>query len=294
MPNNRPDLKPHPYGNLTQGSVITCAYAERYANCEVHGLVITARCDIAQNKYPVLNYLPIVTLKDWLERDGQDLLIEDARNDLAGQIRNILRQAGLSTSLLGCVELEAIAKAHFPIEEGTKSQRKAAASFSKLASDTKHLEELVSKESPQSMTLWLQKERPKKIEDLIRRLFRHQVNGHYFLERISIESDSPEGYVVLLREVASISRDVSDKIGSGLEKERYEELCKASDRNDFGLSIPWDSIAMPIVEIGSPTIEHVLQTFSNLFSRIGITDPDENEIREMVQSYGGFDFGEQQ
>jgi hypothetical protein len=52
-------LKPT-LGLLSQGTIFSCASAEDYPDCLVHGLVITARCDIAQSKVPIFNYLPVV------------------------------------------------------------------------------------------------------------------------------------------------------------------------------------------------------------------------------------------
>ena len=39
---------------------------------------------------------------------------------------------------------------------------------------------------------------------------------------------------------------------------------------------------MPIIQIGSPTIEHVLQSFSNLFGRIGVADPVTEIIDQII------------
>lgn len=50
----------------------------------------------------------------------------------------------------------------------------------------------------------------------------------------------------------------------------------------MSLFIPDDDLAMPITEIASPTMEHVLQAFSNLFGRIGVADPDEGVIGSIV------------
>lgn len=37
-----------------------------------------------------------------------------------------------------------------------------------------------------------------------------------------------------------------------------------------------------LLSLGSPTIEHVMQTFSNLFSRIGLDDPDPQRIGALL------------
>ena len=44
-----------------------------------------------------------------------------------------------------------------------------------------------------------------------------------------------------------------------------------------------DDLAMPVVEVGSPTIEHILQSFSNLFGRIGVADPVDEVVDTIVQ-----------
>lgn len=44
-------------GQLNQGSIFSCGQAERYPGCSVGGVVLTARCDLAQDKFNVLNGL---------------------------------------------------------------------------------------------------------------------------------------------------------------------------------------------------------------------------------------------
>jgi len=46
---------------------------------------------------------------------------------------------------------------------------------------------------------------------------------------------------------------------------------------DFTLT----DFAMPIGEIVSPYVEHLLQTFSHLFGRIGLPDPDRAKVDEL-------------
>jgi hypothetical protein len=41
---------------------------------------------------------------------------------------------------------------------------------------------------------------------------------------------------------------------------------------------------MPITEIASPTIEHIMQSFSNVFGRIGVADPAEEVIGKILDS----------
>jgi hypothetical protein len=87
-------------GKLDQGTIFTCARAERYHGVPVYGLVITARCDIDQQKYPVLNYIPVVSLVDWLGTDGFDLIQDKAERDSYGRIKNIFKSYDFAESLL--------------------------------------------------------------------------------------------------------------------------------------------------------------------------------------------------
>src|SRR4051812_2826386 len=101
-------------GSLTQGTIFSCARAEDYDGCRVHGLVITARCDIAQSKVPVFNYLPIVTLDDWIHRDGRSILCDRLRRSVIGQMKRVLRSCGHAESILQTELPRAILTALFP------------------------------------------------------------------------------------------------------------------------------------------------------------------------------------
>lgn len=286
----RPNLRKPTYGSITQGTIFSCAHATRYEGCEVFGLTITARCDVAQRKYPILNYLPIVKLTDWLSRDGLDILIETEKNELSGQIRKILRQAKISETLPLSVPLQEIAKVNFPLGEGNKTQKDTAKKFHEIIQENDEFSSLGGKDKDYQYG-WFCKNRKPKIEDIVRRLSKHTVLGHYFFETLSHEGDHHDGFVCLLREVNTIPRQVAEKLGSGLDRASYEDLCGEGGPSIGSLVIPRDDLAMPVAEIASPTMEDVLQVFSNLFGRIGVADPDEDLISGIVKACLGHDLG---
>ncbi len=281
MPFTRPHLKPSTYGNITQGTVFSCGYAARYEDRTVYGLTITARCDVAQQKYPVLNYVPIVTLSDWLRRDGLDIIIEQEENDLSGRIKAILRQSNISSEILLSIPLEEIAKTHFPTDTKDKRHSKINSNFSEISKKLITVRELKNKENPNIIYQWFVNNSESRIRDIITRLSQHSVLGHYLLETLSHRGDEKYGYVCLLREVTTLPRVISEKIGKGLDKKTHDDLCKKYMYSNR-LIINQDELSMPVVEIGSPTIEHILQCFSNLFGRIGISDPIDETILNLV------------
>jgi hypothetical protein len=278
---SRPDLVPAAYGKITQGTIFSCAQASRYTNCEVHGVTITARCDVAQQKYPVLNFLPLVQLKDWLRRDGLDILYEQELNERAGKLKGMLRKENLSEALPASISLDEISKVHFPLDEGTTAKKASSKKFWEFLVECNEFDEVDRQDDPDLMFMWFATNRASKVEEIIRRLSRHAVLGHYFLETLSGEASGAQGYVCLLREVATLPKRVAEKLGKGLDSESYKEICGDSSRS-LGLVFEADNLAMPVVQIGSPTMEHILQSFGSLFGRIGVEDPVEDVISGII------------
>ena len=102
---------------------------------------------------------------------------------------------------------------------------------------------------------------------MLRELVLQRLNGYYFLQ--SVEDDGDEqGYVIVLREVNNLTRRLAQKIANGLDKDEAKSIPESTVLN-FGNEL----FAMPIGELKSPVVEHVLQIFSNLFGRIGVDDP---------------------
>jgi len=210
------------------------------------------------------------------------MLLEVERQNMNGKMKGMLKQAHLSESLLLAVPLEQIAEKHFPLDEGSKNQRNASLKFHDFVSEKKGFEEVALNHDSNRVFAWFIENRAKDVENLVRRLSRHDVLGHYFLERILDDGDHSKGYVCLLREVVTLPRNVAERIGKGLDQATYHSICSEMVFGS-GLSIAPDDLAMPVVEIGSPTIEHILQSFSQLFGRIGVADPVKDVIEGIIE-----------
>lgn len=281
MDRTRPHLRQPRYGSITQGTVFSCVTTTRYEHCEVYGLTITARCDVAQEKYPILNYLPVVKLGDWLKRDGLDILVNQETNEQAGSLRAKLRQFNISENLLDVIPLENIAKVHFPLDIPQKTQKKFNEKFHEHTKIMKEFNQIIELGDASNIYEWFLTKRRKSLENLIHRLGRHEVLGYYLLEALSLDHEFRDGYVCLLREVQTLPRSISERIGRGIDSETYNRL-SGEELYHLGLKIPLGSLAMPITEIASPTIEHILQIFSQLFGRIGVADPVPGAIEELL------------
>ena len=108
-------------GEFTQGTVFSCAYAEDYPDVVIYGLVITARCDAAQDKTPIFSYIPAVSLHDWMLCDGANIAMDRLGADCQGNLRKALKDAELSESLLETKALDEIYESHFKERERDKA-----------------------------------------------------------------------------------------------------------------------------------------------------------------------------
>ena len=275
---SRPHVEAARLGQLTQGTVFNCAAAFRYPDKQVYGLTITARCDVAQEKYRLLNYVPVVHLGDWLLVDGLEILLETERKEQTGKFKNELGQIGISPNLLLSVSLSEIIEIHFP---ATTSDRKTVKARERVEKYRSEIDEIATiSANPRRSLSWLLENRPKSVKSIIKDLFEHKVLGYYFMERLS-PSSGIEGFVCLLREVTSLPREISQELAKGLSDTRWQELTKHLKVNNLDFSI--DDFAAPVSQIGSPSIEHLMQSYANLFGRIGIANPRLEEMDEIIE-----------
>lgn len=269
-------LLPTRLGHLTQGYIFSGARAEDYADCEVHGLVITARCDVEQDKAEVFNYFPVVRLSDWKNRDGKRIFCSRVKKQIRSGSRDILLHAGFSPSILEYQSIAQILDRLFPrksLDKRIKNARSRAIAFLQQ-------EQLLSKtlgSDDETDLNQLSDEFHKLRNGLLKELVEQRLNGYYFLPRVDV-ADTDRGYVVILREIQHVPRDIARKIANGLSRDEYEEFMQTRIVDDQALNWSKTAYSMPISCLASPFLEHLMQTFSNLFCRIGLPDPDVSKV----------------
>ncbi|MER9229743.1 hypothetical protein NKI39_29830 [Mesorhizobium sp. M0664] len=174
------ELRSPKIGRLNQGVIFTCAKAERYDGRQVFGLIITARCDLAQEKFPMLNYVPVVSLDDWLVTDGLDLMLSRASADTTGKLKGALKTAGIAESLLNSQSPRQIFDSFF-LDDYSKG-KKPAKQFFDIVEVCEFLASFQRNISLCIDNLYKQFDAQKK--RLLEELIRHNLSGHYFLSRV--------------------------------------------------------------------------------------------------------------
>ncbi len=263
-------------GNLSQGTVFTCAAAENYCDTKVFGLVITARCDIAQSKVQIFNYLPLVSFDDWIHRDGRAILCDRIMRQITGKMKAALKKSGFSESILKAQPPDLILRTLFPIlPNGKKNSTRDQ--FSQYVTEHEGVSRCQASAPNDKLIIGVADQFCGERDTLVRELVTQRLNGYYFLQSAFPGVERP-GYVVLLREIYHIPQALGVKIASGISYDEYRLACV--DRNDFceRLCFTHDDFAMPIGILSSPFIEHLMQSFSTLFARIGLPDLESKYI----------------
>jgi hypothetical protein len=262
-------------GNLDQGTIFSCAYAERYSERPVCGIVITARCDFAQDKFPLVNYVPLVTFNDWIKRDGFDLVKDRCKKQVNGDIRKLFKEWNIVESVLLANDVSIVVQ-DYVSHSDSKNHKRLALSGEKVVNAW-----LTSSQVNYGDIATLGRAFPSIVDGVVRELATHRLSGHYFLPLTKADG-ADEYHVALLREASFLPRDLALELSNGLQR----------DSPSFAKNLDWlrwirfsgaEEMAMPICQVPSPEIEHLLQSFSMLFGRIGISDVPIEQIEKVCQ-----------
>lgn len=268
---------------FTQGTVFSCAYGENYKDKSICGLVITARCDAAQEKVSVFSYVPVVPLSTWMLADGAAIVLARVEADCMNTLCNILRAAKLSESLLKSQTPEAIYAAHFQPHEHERSRKSQCDKF--IATVQRYNDNCVLQRD-QTDTMKLKgylAQYQAMVDAVLKELVDHRLAGNYLLRKLDSFTDESD-HVALLREVYHIPSWIAKRITKSISAEEWKDderalsLCPC-----FHLA---DDISLPIGTLKSPWIEHLMQNFALLFSRIGVKDNNFEDVKKSLLTIG--------
>ncbi|MEW5838800.1 MAG: hypothetical protein AB1717_08210 [Pseudomonadota bacterium] len=94
------------------------------------------------------------------------------------------------------------------------------------------------------------------------------------------------GFVVILRDIRAISRELALQLPNGIDSEMISEI-QNTDPTAFQLSIGEDNFCIPTGELRSPFIEQLMQNFSLLFGRVGVSDVPKTYVTEISKLFAG-------
>ena len=267
--------------SLDQGSLIYSIRSKKYNNLHCFGIIITASCDIAQNKVSKIYYLTAVNVTDWLCIDEVFLgLFKSQINNKRNNFFDSATKNGLNANLLESFTYEEAVCVIESEVKNIKSRKQLLKQYDTFYKYCKNKYTLQDKKE-------IIHEDHVMVEEYIKKIGKGDINHFYFLPCSKYKNDvedNTSGLIVDFQEIEYMSiLDASNIVNPGIdnliitdystdEQERY--------RKNFWLD---EEKAFVKIEgkICSPWREHLMQRFSNCFARIGLdgaTDSDYSKI----------------
>lgn len=267
--------------SLTQGTIITGVRSDKYSNIRCNGVVISARCDLANCKISKIYYLIAVPSDDWLLSDeGFNIVLSQRQNDLEDKLQTKLGGSGLDWSTLKSFSVEEFSTVIHDQEVGLKKDTdKVLEVFRTFKNYTSKYLELGDKKAI------LQNESKSVASSLLKIANGQMMHYIYVPENAYIKDGSIDrGLIIDLQELEYIPiRDAERLVNCeiDIQSKDLSEVDKQRYNNCFFL-MDWPGYAMAEYDIASPWTEYIMQRFSNAFIRIGVDGPQKEDVQSMV------------
>lgn len=241
------------------------------------GIVISARCDLANCKASKIYYLTAISVDDWLLSDeGFKEVLSSKINGLEANLQSGLEESGLDWNTLK----------HFTVDEFAKVVNDPEIKLAQYVDDFLKYKKYVSNGLTISEKKYILNKQIKSVTDYLLKIANGAVMHYAYIPESSYLKNEcvHKGLIVDLQELEYISLEVAN-ILSRCEmdiKNRY--LSKKDIRNydlKFFLKDP-PGYALAECDIQSPWIEYLMQRFSNAFIRIGVDGLQKEHIQMML------------
>lgn len=269
--------------DVTQGTVIYGIRSEKYPEIMSYAIIISARCDIANNKISKLYYLSAVNVKEWFcTKHG----FSETYKEKIGNCKNALKQKfdkySLNVDLMLSLNKSQVMQILCKNEPSEKK-------LSKLINEYEKVYNLINANDTNSDRKKLVKEISDLAHKLLTEITKGSINHYFFIPQYTYLNNGVKnnGLMVDLQEIGIIpisdvkrlkSPGIDYKIlfnESEYERIRLQEMYWLFDDGDF---VGIEGIIQP------PWCELLMQRFSNGFTRIGVDAATSTDYMELVDS----------
>lgn len=263
---------------LTQGTIITGMRSRKYKNINCSGIVISARCDLANYKVTKIYYLTAVSVDDWLISDeGFSEALSSRISSLESNLQNKLEKAGLDWNTLKEFTEDDFRTV---VTDGDVGLKKDA---EKSIDDFITYKKYVSSSLPILERKELLKQQQKSVTDYLLKIANGTVMHYAYIPEDAYWENSciHKGLIVDLQELESISLKAAETLSKCEMDIKSSSLTVEEIENydiQFYLKNP-PGYALAECDVRSSWIEYLMQRFSNSFIRIGVDSLTKEHIQ---------------
>lgn len=268
---------------FTQGTVVYGVRCAKYSLIPCYGIVITARCDIANSKTNKIFKLVGVPVEDWILTNQGYIEV------LKGNIKNIKKNLEVILTKYE-LDLESIvsfteSEIENVLQDSNVSQKDIAQINTFLSKYRQYTSSELTLEQKKSVLV----ENTSNIQSVMKNIASGKDSHYIILPSDTIEKASDKrvkDLVIDLQEIDYWTFDIVDKLKKNEIDVRSTRLTKNDKTilNDYFYIKEKPGYAEIIGKVTSPWIEFVMQRFTNLFARIGVDTLSESQITELVKS----------
>lgn len=270
---------------FTQGSILEDVRSKRYNGIRCKGVVITARCDIFNDKVNDYHYLTAISLSDWIYEIIYFEIIDELINDVMNNIKGYAKDKKLDYETLVSFGIDRVKIVLEANAKGQKEITKVNEWIEKWKRYNEYQQKEISRELRKDI---LMEYGTKKLKNKIKPVYNGPYKKFCFIPSQAYKTDSSlvDGIVIDLQDIHQVDkRIISDilaykydfkLIDTIEEREIINKAFFFENENDFVIV---DN------KIESPWIEYLLQLFANTYIRIGVDNANEDEITKYCESF---------
>lgn len=269
---------------FTQGTIISNVRSRKYTEIKCKGIVISARCDLAQNKIQTFHYVTALPLEDWIFEELYYRLVKECIDSERNSIKSILLKNGLDFETLLELGFE---KSKIVIEKALPSQ-KAQSVINQLEMYYKKMNRYECDDIDEKKKFFRDNTVKKRVKDYIKKLFNGSYPKFSFVPQKSYMNKGAlnDGLVIDLHDIYQLGIEYATQI----QKNEIDYILISNEqrRNTINQSFYFqDESDFVICEgiIESPWIEYIMQHFAISFMRIGVDNATQNEIDDFYFNF---------
>nr|WP_326165476.1 hypothetical protein [uncultured Oscillibacter sp.] len=300
-----------PERKIDQGTIIYGIKSEKYPLVPCYGVIITARCDIAQKKVPKYYYLVAVDATDWFcsEHGYHQAYFETGKNKKQN-VCNKASELELDGETLLSMSNESIEKILTDKKSQVQGKRKLEKKIDSLAEAIGQYYQAIQKNSDDMGRRFAIQNDSAPALKCLKEIDAGKLHHYYFLPQDAYLKNGikSKGLIVDMLEIGILSIADAEKMISPFEPGIYfaslPQLPEIEDLKSCEDSTTMNALLMQIAEymrlkssywleeegdfvdiegtILSPWCEHLMQRFSNVFIRIGLDNPTEQDFESVI------------
>ncbi len=269
---------------LDQGTVLFGLRSDKYPGIPCYGIVITASCDISNDKVAKLCFLIGVDARRWFCTEYAYHQVYDTKiENLFKPVEDMCRKFSLDANAIRNFAPEDV----YAVIEGTLEKESDQDKFKRVYQS--YADYCRPGMDDEARRLIIQQDRKPALTFLTEIGAEKRFHFFYLPKAAYLKSDTrkDEGLMVDLQEIGAISMyDAKQIVGRGIDnlllaRENPEESARLCAQ--FWLEGREDFVGIE-GEIISPWREHLMQRFARDFSRIGLDGATNREYEKLLQS----------